>query len=285
MKKIFSLLFFFLICIPVIVRAEPIEVPKPSRPGRITIPETISIGSTLRDVDDEIARVATIANATQLTVQNQFGSLNPSNNASFQNFPAWPVALGPTLEEALLYQNIPSLTSIIYPPQFLMASSPSLTSIIPSDEIVRLAHFGGGQGAAGGSFFGPNLLPPLGLPFGQGPVAAPFPGPSLYPPVPVPFPFQGPSLYRPTTAPFPILGPSFYQPAIAPLPNALLYQSGPIPPYAGVPNGQLGVSGPLYPFPPTPFPLLRGPGWYPPNPSLLTPQRNLFSVPPPRSFW
>ncbi len=270
MKKFFSLLFFFLICIPVIVRAEPIEVPKPSRPGRITIPETISIGSTLRDVDDEIARTATIANATQLTVQNQFVSLNPSNNALFQNFPALPMALGPTLEEAFLYQNIPSLTSIIYPPQFLMASSPSLTSVIPSDEMVRLAHFGGGQGAAGGSFFGPNLLPPLGLPFGQGPIAAPFPGPSLYPPVPVPFPFQGPSLYRPATAP---------------LPNALLYQSGPIPPYAGVPNGQLGVSGPFYPFPPTPFPLLRGPGWYPPNPSLLPPQPNLFPVPPPRLFW
>jgi len=266
MKKIFSLLFSFLICIPVIVRAESIEVPKPSRPGRITIPETIPIGSTLRDVDDEIARAATIANATQLTVQNQFEFFNPFDNASVQNFPAWPVALGPTLEEALLYQNIPSLTSMINPPQFLMASSPSLTSLIPSDEMVRLAHSGGGQGAAGNPFFA-NLLPPLGLPFGQGPIAAPFPGPSFYPPVPFAFPVQGPSLYRPATAPFP---------------NPLLYQSGPIPPYAGVPNGQLGVSGPLYPFPPTPFPPLRGPGWYPPNPSLLTPQRNLFPVPPPR---
>lgn len=252
MKKIFILLFFFLICIPIIVRAESVEIPKATRPARITIPETVPIGSTLKDVDEEIARAATLANAAQFTVQNQFGSLNSSNNTSVQNFPAWPVALGPTLEEVLMYQNMPSLTSIMYPPQFLMASSPSLTSVVASDEMVRLAHSGGAQGAAGGSFFGPNLLPPLGLPFGQGPIAAPFLGPSIYQPLPILFP------------------------------SALLYQFA-IPPYAAIPNSQ-PVFDPFYPFPPTPLPVFRGPGWYPPHLPLLPPQPNLLLVPPPL-FW
>jgi len=297
----FSLLFFFLICIPVIVWAQSIEVPKPSRPGRITIPETIPLASTLQDVDDEIARVATIANATQLTVQHQIESLNPLNNPSVQNFPVLPVALGPTLEETFMYQNVPSLTSMIYPPQFLMASSPSLTSVAGTDEMVRLAHSGGGAGAAGGSFFGPNLLPPLGFTFGQGPLTAPFPG-GLY------------SGQGPVTAPF--RGPSGYQPLSAPFPSALLPQSGPIPPYTGIPNGQFGVLDPFYPFAPTSLPGFRGPAWYPPvvnmgyplllpfksvpllggltpnnpliygpNPSLFAPQPNVFPVPPPRLFW
>ena len=56
MKKILYLLLFFLICIPLTVTAEPIELPKSTRPNRITIPETIPIGSTLRDVDEEVAK-------------------------------------------------------------------------------------------------------------------------------------------------------------------------------------------------------------------------------------
>ena len=276
-------------CIPVTVNAELIEVPKPTRPGRITVPETIPITSTLQDIDDEIARVATISNATQLTVQNQSVSSNFANsyNTSLQNFPTFPVALGPTFKEALLYQNIPSLTSMINPPQFLMASSPAITSVAASDEIVRLAHSGGGQIAAGGSFFGPNLLPPLGLSFGQGPVAAPF------------------------------LGPSFPQPVGAPLPGAVGYQSGPILRFPGIANGQFGIIDPFYPFAPTSLPGFRGPAWYPPeigigyplplplmsipfpvglppyqnNPflfgdlPLLPPQPNLLPVFLPRLFW
>ena len=231
LKKIrfLVLLIFFL---PILISAQTVDIPKPTRPGRYTVPQTQTISSTLPDLEEEVVRAASIASASSFTLPNQLGSVNSAFSSAdnlFSDSFVLPLSLGPTLTESLAYPNMASLTSMLNPPQFLFSSSPAITSLIPSDELTRLAHSGGGQQASftsiyGPAFFGPNLLSPLGPTFGQGPVPAPFPGSGWYP--------QGP---------------------IPPLINS----------YGGVFNGQVMMPDPFFPLPSAQTSVFRGPGWYP----------------------
>lgn len=156
-----------ILLMPILASAQSggIDIVKPSRPGRKTIPQTQVVESSLPDPEEDLVREASIAAMVSLTsplLPQPTPVVSPLAISLINVLPpAWfgfGTALNPLLGGVPLSGLI--ATSPATPPQFLVASSPAASSLAGASG-TRQAHVAAsGPGALyGGLFPGTSFFP------------------------------------------------------------------------------------------------------------------------------
>jgi hypothetical protein len=147
----------FILFLPMRAKAQGVDIPKPTRPSRVTVAQTQPVGATLPDPEEEATRAASIATSPQNPLNSFISPISPltilSNTLNMPLTsilpPQWfgfstalnPTALGESFNaSSLLLPNLTAMMPPAAPPQFLLASSPESLLTAGLGAATRQAH-------------------------------------------------------------------------------------------------------------------------------------------------